>query len=186
MTLHSGPSAPSTPDDVRPPMPDAGVGRGELPAAGAEPRGIDLSRCVPALLTGLANKLSSSSSTIYRQRFGIGFVEWRVICHLAVEDWSTGARVSQMVGLDKAAVSRSMTVLLERGLIRMRPGTGRRTEASLTEEGRHLKDEILSVAHAREDRLLAGLSPDELENLIRSLRLLTRNVALMDEEPGSA
>ncbi len=186
MTLHSGLPVPSTSDDARLPVAEAGRAAEAAPAAGPEPRGIDLSRCVPALLTGLANKLSSSSSTVYRQRFGIGFVEWRVICHLAVEDWSTGARISQMVGLDKAAVSRSMTVLLERGLIRLRPGSGRRTEASLTEDGRHLKDEILAVAHAREDRLLAGLSPDELETLIRTLKTLTRNVAVMDEEPGSA
>lgn len=186
MTLYSGLPVPATSDDALPLPPGADVPAVDVRAAAPEPRGIDLSRCVPALLTGLANKLSSSSSNVYRQRFGIGFVEWRVICHLAVEDWSTGARISQMVGLDKAAVSRSMTVLVERGLIRLRPGTGRRTEASLTEAGRRLKDEILAVAHAREDRLLAGLSPDDLETLIRTLRALTRNVAVMDEEPGSA
>ena len=41
----------------------------------------------PAYLTFLANKLYGGASAIYRRRFGVGIVEWRIMSLLAIEPW---------------------------------------------------------------------------------------------------
>jgi hypothetical protein len=43
----------------------------------------DLNRCIGAITMSLSNKLSSGASQEYRVRFGLGVVEWRVLCQLA-------------------------------------------------------------------------------------------------------
>ena len=57
--------------------------------ARASANALDLENYVPAFLTWIANKLSSSASLIYRRRFGVGIVEWRIMALLAVEPWIT-------------------------------------------------------------------------------------------------
>ena len=77
------------------------------------PQFLDLARYVPALITFLANKLSASASGQYRKMFGVGIVEWRVIALLAVEPETTANSVSNVIGLDKALVSRTVKKLKE-------------------------------------------------------------------------
>ena len=85
-----------------------------------EPTRFDLSRCIGAITTSLSNKLSSGASQEYTARIDLGIVEWRVWAQLAAEPWSTGAQLSQTIGLDKVSISRSLRVLEDRELIRVR------------------------------------------------------------------
>ena len=102
-------------------------GRREKPAAlevaadaRSSPNALDLENYVPAFLTWIANKLSSSASLIYRRRFGVGIVEWRIMALLAVEPWITAGRICEVIGLDKAGVSRSVRFLLDKGFAETR------------------------------------------------------------------
>lgn len=61
----------------------------------------DLTRCIGAITTSLSNKLSSGASQEYRARFDLGVVEWRVLSQLGAEPWSTGAQLSQTIGLER-------------------------------------------------------------------------------------
>ncbi|MDE1146683.1 MAG: MarR family winged helix-turn-helix transcriptional regulator [Azospirillaceae bacterium] len=136
---------------------------------------LDVSRYVPAALNIIANKLSSGASRLYFKHFGVGVVEWRIIVHLMAEPWCTAARICQLIGMDKAAVSRSYALLEERALIQFRPAEPRGREAALTQAGRQLHDRILVMALERERRLLADLNPREVETLITLLgRLMGR------------
>ncbi|MBB6251577.1 MarR family winged helix-turn-helix transcriptional regulator [Nitrospirillum iridis] len=136
---------------------------------------LDMDRYVPAFLNTIANKLSSGASRLYFKHFGIGVVEWRIMVHLVAEPWCTAARICQIIGMDKAAVSRSYALMEDRGLIQLRPAEPRGREAALTVAGRDLHDRILVMALERERRLLADLSPREVDTLISLLgRLLAR------------
>ncbi|WP_394792201.1 MarR family winged helix-turn-helix transcriptional regulator [Rhodoferax sp.] len=141
---------------------------------------LDLERYVPALLNFLSNKLSAGASQCYRENFGVGIVEWRVLSMLAVENHIPAQRICQVIGLDKAAVSRSLVQLEKEGCISSEVDArdARRYTVSLTPSGRALHDRVFVVAKAREQRLLADFSPEEVDILID---LLNRMHARLDE-----
>jgi DNA-binding MarR family transcriptional regulator len=141
---------------------------------------LDLERYVPALLNFLSNKLSAGASQCYRENFGVGIVEWRVLSMLAVENHIPAQRICQVIGLDKAAVSRSLVLLEKDGCISLEVDVkdARRYTVSLTPSGRALHDRVFVVAKAREQRLLADFSAKEVDTLID---LLNRMHARLDE-----
>lgn len=137
------------------------------------PHALDLENYIPAYLTFLANKLSSGASAIYRRRFGVGIVEWRIMSLLAIEPWIVSGRICEVIGLDKAAVSRSTQLMMEKQLVetRFQDGNFRRQYIALTHAGLALHDEIVKLALAREQQLLEGFTADERAT---ALKLLAR------------
>src|SRR5438270_12979875 len=126
---------------------------------------LELGRCISAIVTSLNNKLSSGASQEYRRSFDLGVIEWRIIFQLASERWSTGAQLSQAIGLDKAAVSRSLAQLKARQLVRFRPASGRRIEVALTQKGWAAYRNVLPVALQRETCLLTDFTAAEVDQL---------------------
>lgn len=143
---------------------------------------LDLERYVPALVTFLANKLSSGASACYRKHFDIGVVEWRLLALLKVETNITANRICQVIGLDKAAVSRALKILKERNCVSFVKDVndGRSTLITLTPSGEDLHDQILKVALKREELLLGDLSKSELDSLINLLQKVNARVGLVN------
>ncbi|WP_308340860.1 MarR family winged helix-turn-helix transcriptional regulator [Pseudomonas tolaasii] len=125
---------------------------------------LNLSRHIPRLVTFLAKKLATGTSNGYRKNFGIGVVEWRMLSMLAGEDHITGNRISQVIGLAKSAINRSLQTLESSGYFSSQVDSrdARRNNVSLTESGHELHDQVLKVALEREHRLLSDLSPKRL------------------------
>ncbi len=142
-------------------------------------KGLDFDVYVPAFLTLLANKISSGASAIYRPKFGVGITDWRIMALLAVEPWIVAARVCDVTGLDKAAVSRSLRDMGGRGLVEVRADAAdqRRQLLALTRKGIALHDRIVDIAIERERRLLAALSQAERVVLIDFLTRLRSGLA---------
>jgi DNA-binding MarR family transcriptional regulator len=134
-----------------------GIVEGDRQAAAT----LDYASYVTGMISWLSNRLSSGASAVYRGMFGIGVMEWRVMAHLAIEPGATGARIGRVIGLDKAAVSRTVTVLIGRGLVTRVEGAERGQRLRLTAPGLALHGRVLKVAMEREGRLLSGLSEDE-------------------------
>jgi DNA-binding MarR family transcriptional regulator len=143
---------------------------------------LDLERYVPALLVFLANKLTSGASAILRRHFGVGTTEWRIMAMLGVEPWIAAGRVCKVIGFDKAAVSRSLALLQDKGLVRARShaSDGRSLVYALTDRGWRLHGRILAISLAREQRLLGDLSAAEREVLIGLLNRLHRRIPAMN------
>ncbi|GGO76437.1 transcriptional regulator [Marinobacterium nitratireducens] len=143
---------------------------------------LDLERYVPALVTSLANKLSSGASACYRKHFGVGVVEWRLLAMLAVETNITANRICQVIGLDKAAVSRSLKQLEESGHVLFSKDLedGRRVLVALTPEGKCLHDRILKVALQRERLLLGDFTDEECDALVNLLLRMNARVGLVN------
>ena len=134
-------------------------------------RALNLDNYVPAYLTYLAGKISSSASATYRPKFGVGITDWRIMALLATEPWITAGRVCDVIGLDKAAVSRSV----QRDEIK-RIGHVQRTDddqyrqlIALTRKGLNLHDRIVKLSLERERQLLKGFSAAERKLLINFL-----------------
>lgn len=149
----------------------------------ASARAINLSRYAPAVLNRISNRWSNESSSLYRKRFRIGMSEWRLMALLASEPWSQAARVDQVIGMDKSAVSRTLRSLERRGLAVTRPNRTdpRRREMALTEKGQGLHGQIAKVALARADQLLADFTAEEVDQLFLFLNRLEGNLDGMVE-----
>src|SRR5262244_1743762 len=93
---------------------------------------LHLDMYVPGLLLWLTNKLAGSASQVYRTQFGINIVEWRILSYLAVYQTGTGAQMSQLMGGDRAGMSRGAAVLQGKKLITSQQGLGRNLEFMLT------------------------------------------------------
>jgi DNA-binding MarR family transcriptional regulator len=136
-----------------------------------------------SLIVVIANRLTSGASTVYREAFGVGTIEWRVLSHVAGERWITPQRICRLGGLDKGGVSRSMKFLLDRGLIAVRGSAAdaRSVELSLTAKGAAMHERMARLAEERERRLLHGLSKPQVRSLVDTLRRLNEQITAVND-----
>lgn len=145
-------------------------------------RVIDLDRYVPAYLTWIANKLSRGASKNYLSVFDVGIETWRCLVLLAIHKSISAQQVSQIIGMDKASVSRCFKAMQARGFIIMGldAADGRLRIAMLTPEGRAIHDRIRALALERERALLSVLSESECNTLIGLLKRLHANLPAVE------
>jgi DNA-binding MarR family transcriptional regulator len=139
-----------------------------LDSARRSAHALDLDHYVPAYLTYLAGKMSSSASATYRPRFGVGITDWRIMALLATEPWITAGRICDVIGLDKGAVSRSVREMKKSGIVEIGEDQYRQSIA-LTHKGLGLHDRIVKLSLARERQLLKNFSAAERKQLINFL-----------------
>ena len=97
-------------------------------------------------------------------------------------EW-TVTELAQMLSVDASSMSRVVNNLVERGLLsRRRPREDRRLVfLKLTEEGVALGLELHERAHSHEERLTRGISPEDLEAFLATIRRIVANHAAMEE-----
>ena len=119
----------------------------------------------------LVNLTARPFERLYRGRFQVSLVEWRVLLAIANGRDVSAGEVGEALGLDKMAVSRAVRGLERHGRVarRVDPTDGRRAVLALTEAGRELYRAIAPSARDRENALLADLGPEERALLDRLL-----------------
>ncbi|MCC6007562.1 MAG: winged helix-turn-helix transcriptional regulator [Rhodobacteraceae bacterium] len=139
---------------------------------------LSFSRSPTVLLTFAANRFTRAASRLYQERYGIGAMDWRMLVMLTREPGATIARSSEVIGIDKAAVSRSVQRLRRLGLVSqgMLHANGRSRGLNLTPEGHDLHARILREALDRQKRLLGGFSPEEVTMLCDMLTRFLENL----------
>jgi DNA-binding MarR family transcriptional regulator len=144
---------------------------------------LDLERYVPFGLTAIANKIARSASRVYLKRFGVGINEWRILANLRIAPGATANLICQSSGLDKAAVSRSLKLLEDGGMIETSGETTdvRGRALRLTGKGDTLHDGLIGVALKREALLLEGFDEAERRQLLSFIARLHANVALVND-----
>ena len=159
-------------------MPTAATGGRSTEA----PAVVDLDRYVPAFLTWIANKLSRGASQHYLEAFDVGIETWRCLVLLAIEGAISAQRVSRIIGMDKASVSRCFKSMQARGLVTIGLDAvdGRLRIATLTPRGRDVHDRILGMALERERAFLAVLSEAERDTLLGLLKRLHDNLPAVE------
>ena len=176
-----------------------GLGASGSPSETADTDVVDeFGQSISYLIGALSNILSIGGSRFYRRHFGIGLSEWRLMWVLAIEPAITARRASQIMGLDKAAVSRAVAGLERRGLLQATsdPADSRQRLIALSAAGNDLYRRMIVVSRERQRRLLAPLSDEEQRALAALLRRLHAHVASGDgfdpqsmpvtTEPGAA
>lgn len=156
-------------------------------------------RLAPAFRALLAYQINSTSEALrrgitlrLRREHDVSLMEWRT---LALIEHLQPVRLRDLAaesGADKAQISRIVTTLVSRGLVRrLREGDARSAQLELTEPGRAATLALTRAADEREQAFRACLAPGELEQLTGMLaRIRARAQELVEEEerlqPGPA
>jgi DNA-binding MarR family transcriptional regulator len=118
--------------------------------------------------------VSSAIAGSYSSRFGISIPEWRVMAVLAMQPELSAAQVAERTAMDKVAVSRAVSSLLDKGRIErsVSPGDRRRSILKLSAEGVNIYREVVPLALRHEQSLLDVLDSTDRVALERILDTL--------------
>ncbi|MGL1922003.1 MAG: MarR family winged helix-turn-helix transcriptional regulator [Hyphomicrobiales bacterium] len=142
---------------------------------------LNLDNYIPFYLASVNNKLASGASSIYREKFDIGIVEWRVISMLAIEHGINAQRICDKIGLDKGATSKALKTLFANGKLHCIASKSDQRQRTwwLNDKGFELHDQIISIALEREKKLTENISPDDLNAFHRTMKLMKDNLKNM-------
>jgi len=150
------------------------------------PETIDPDGFTPRLLALLSNALVWRESHELRRRFQLGTNDWRVISALAIRPGSAATDVNEFLGLNKAAVSKSVNTLVERGLVILSDGPRGSRPMYLTTAGAEMHDAMMPISMRGQEIILAHLEPAEVESLNQLLRKMLDHARELQELESSA
>ena len=135
-----------------------------------------------AILTG--NNLQSLFSQFFQRQYDIGSVEWRMLVVLAREPEITMSRVTEIIEMDKAAVSRALSKLNEKRLVQTSVvGTNARSKLwRLTPAGMALHDVIVKATVEYIKQVLKGIPEESLAAMLDVMKTMKENAADIDWE----
>lgn len=135
---------------------------------------LDLEHFLPYRLSVLSNTISQTIAAEYEARFGLSVTQWRAMAILGRHDDLAARDVAARSAMDKVAVSRAVSGLVERGFVRRTTAREDKRESRLclTAAGRRVHDDIVPLALAHEHQLLQRLTPEERHWLMRILDAL--------------
>lgn len=143
---------------------------------------LDFDKSPTVQLVFAANRFTRNASRYYQDKYDIGAMDWRMLVMLTKEPDCSAANASKVIGIDKAAVSRSLSRLEAKQLViaKALESDPRRKNWRLTKAGEDLHAEILKDALSRQNTLLTGFNNDEVETLNRLLKKLRENIDLLE------
>ncbi len=145
-------------------------------------QGLNLKDFLPYRLSIVTNRISASFARLYSEKFNLSIPEWRVMAVLGQQPGLSADEVCSETEMDKVPVSRAVSKLLGKELLR-REFSGRdrrRSILSLSEAGYGMYAQIVPLALAYEAELKAALSAEEqsqLETLLDKLILNGRETS---------
>ncbi len=126
-------------------------------------------------LNVLASAWSRLAEKSNEHDFALGPREWRILGMLGSYAPMSLQGLAREVNVDKSQASRSVSALIERGLLQRDSDEtdGRGVQLSLTRQGMQLYRKVFPKAVKRNEELLSVLSPEEHAVLNRALDILT-------------
>ena len=112
----------------------------------------------------MSHTISTTIAKAYEKQFGISIPEWRVIAILGRFPGLSAVEVADRTMMDKVAVSRAVSKLIETGRIdrEFADADRRRSILNLSDEGRRVHNEVAPLALAFERELLNGIDAGDL------------------------
>jgi DNA-binding MarR family transcriptional regulator len=137
---------------------------------------------VAILVTSLATRLNRGATSHYGRHFAIGMAEFRVVMALGLTKGLNIGELALSAEVDKAAASRALRTLQQRGLVDLEKTAtrGRAAIVHLTPDGRVFAHAIRKSAAEREKSLTSVLSAKELELTVTALHKLMGGVQEMN------
>ncbi|WP_426358686.1 MarR family winged helix-turn-helix transcriptional regulator [Pseudocolwellia sp. HL-MZ19] len=135
---------------------------------------LNLNTFFPYQFSVLAQQVTEFVAEIY-ENFGLTRMEWRVVATIGYHSEISARDICTFTHLDKMQVSRAINKLIQSELLLQQTSSEDRRKNLLTlaSKGNKLYREIIPLVKVQEDRLLAGLTPEECEQL----KVLTRKLS---------
>jgi len=135
---------------------------------------LDLEQFLPYRLSVLSNRISNGIARTYEERFGLSVTEWRVIAIVGRYPGVTATEVAERAAMDKVAVSRAVSRLLDCGRLERHDNHAdrRAKRLYLSAQGVAIHEAIVPAALAYEHDLLETLEPDERRRFLDTLERL--------------
>lgn len=142
----------------------------------------EIDRLVTYGVARLSAQLNAQASAIIKANSDVSLTEWRIIVMATFETPSTSADLARVSGLDKAQISRAVTRMQERGLVRLRPDPvdGRKAYVEMTDQGRAIYAKLIKIMRQRQAIFEKTLNQEELKTLFRLLSKLETLSKLRD------
>jgi DNA-binding MarR family transcriptional regulator len=133
-----------------------------------------------------ANFLRRGAMLRYRRLVGLPWVEYGIVAVLGRRKPITVAGLAELLGMDKAQLSRALSNLVRRKLVARstNPRDSREVLVALTEAGLETHEVMVRAGFERNAYLLANLSSQQISELDGVLEELTRRAIemLRDEQ----
>lgn len=149
------------------------------------PNTIDPDEFTPRLLALLSNALVWRESHELRRRFQLGTNDWRVISALALRPGFSATEVTDFLGMNKAAVSKSVNTLVDRHLVVLSDGPRGSRPMFLTEAGAEMHDAMLPISLLGQEIILADLAEEEITVLNQLLRRMLERTRDLQSAPDA-
>ncbi len=125
---------------------------------------LSFSRSPIVQLRFAANRYSRSSTKLFQENFGLTAMEWRLLVMLTRRPHIPVSIASTTIGVDKAAVSRSLAKLESAGLaiVSVPKGDPRRRTWALSQAGRELHTKMLAFSLKIHKHMFRGFEEEEI------------------------
>jgi len=146
--------------------------------------GYDFRNLLTHRILVLSNTLGKGAVRLYAERFGMPLAEWRLLAALVITGPASVNVLAGALQTDKGWISRTVSSLLDKGLVVARPvaNDGRSFEVTLTEKGRATYRHIVPAALDRHRRLLEIFTGRELALLDRFIDRLQRRAETLADD----
>lgn len=155
--------------------------KADQPSATAQEEPAPITAMLSSRLMVLANLLRRGAILRYKRLTGLSSVEFGLVASLGRRPPMSVARLAEAVGMDKGQISRALAGLVSRKLVSRaaNPKDSREVLVCLTRSGLAAHDAIVAGALERNERLLEGLSGEEVAMLLTHIDRLTKRAAAM-------
>jgi DNA-binding MarR family transcriptional regulator len=122
--------------------------------------------------------MNSKASQRMQKAYDLGVMDFRIMVMLTLEPGATVARATEVIKIDKGAVSRSLAKLEKRGLASAVASARdeRRKKWSLTHQGQDIHDKLLGESLDFLEKMLKDFSQTEIQSLINMLIRIDANI----------
>lgn len=145
---------------------------------------LSLDEYMPYRLAVTSAKVSGLIAKAYEARFGLSIPAWRLLAVLNEAQPLSQQDLVNRTLMDKVMVSRTVSALINRGLVaKKNKEDDKRFQAlTLTKEGQEVVDAIIPVAKELETSMLASFSKEEIQSLDGLLKALSLKVDKLQEK----
>lgn len=142
--------------------------------------GFELETFFPYQVRVFYSDVTRALSAVYQRDYGMMPAEWRTMAILGSA--SSGLQATEIVSrssMDKVVVSRAVKRMEERGFLvrESNAADGRSFLLKLSDEGRAVYEDLGPKLKAVEQRMLGGLSRQDIEGFLEVARRIRENLA---------
>ena len=130
--------------------------------------GFYLNRAFVKLVNTLNYKLTANGIPINHSQFEVLQLLWNVDSENLSQQ-----EIANIIGRDKAAISRALTCLERQGYIERRPVSGSKNCIVLTEQGINIRQPLASILSNAIEEVCKPLTDDESRYLVSLLKTIT-------------